>query len=167
MSTKQDELWMQRALLLADKAAEQGEIPVGAILVRDNDVLGEGWNQSITLNDPSAHAEMQAIRQAGMRAANYRLVNTTLYVTLEPCPMCSGLLVHSRIQRLVFGASDLKSGAAGSVMDLVGDQRLNHQLEVVSGVLAEQCADKLSSFFRVRRAEKKQAKLSAFKQGLP
>ena len=167
MTTKQDELWMQRALLLADKASAQGEIPVGAILVRDNDVLGEGWNQSIMLNDPSAHAEMQAIRQAGKRATNYRLINTTLYVTLEPCPMCAGLLVHSRIQRLVFGASDLKSGAAGSVMDLLGDQRLNHQLEVVSGVLAEQCADKLSSFFRVRRAEKKQAKQRVHKSGLP
>jgi tRNA(adenine34) deaminase len=166
MTTKQDELWMQRALLLADKAAAQGEIPVGAILLRGNEVLGEGWNQSITLNDPSAHAEMQAIRQAGQRLGNYRLINTTLYVSLEPCPMCAGLLVHSRIQRLVFGACDLKSGAAGSLMDLLGDQRLNHQVEVVSGVLAEQCADKLSSFFRMRRAEKKQAKKTALKKDL-
>ena len=124
------EQWMKYALSLADKAEAQGEIPVGAVLVRDKQKIGEGWNQSITQNDPSAHAEMQAIRQAGKLLGNYRLINCTLYVTLEPCPMCAGLLVHSRIRRLVFWASDLKSGAAGSVMDLLKDERLNHQVEV-------------------------------------
>jgi tRNA(adenine34) deaminase len=153
MLSEQDQQWMKYALSLADKAEAQGEIPVGAVLVRDKQKIGEGWNQSITQNDPSAHAEMQAIRQAGKLLGNYRLINCTLYVTLEPCPMCAGLLVHSRIRRLVFGASDLKSGAAGSVMDLLKDERLNHQVEVSAGILAEQCADKLSSFFRARRAQ--------------
>ncbi|MFT5675894.1 MAG: tRNA(adenine34) deaminase [Paraglaciecola sp.] len=164
MLSEHDQQWMTYALSLADKAEAQGEIPVGAVLVRDKQIIGEGWNQSITLNDPSAHAEMQAIREAGKLIGNYRLINTTLYVTLEPCPMCAGLLVHSRIQRLVFGASDLKSGAAGSVMDLLRDERLNHQVEVSSGVLAKQCADKLSSFFRNRRAQIKAHKLISTKQ---
>ena len=163
MLSEHDQQWMTYALSLADKAEVQGEIPVGAVLVRDNQIIGEGWNQSITLNDPSAHAEMQAIREAGKLLGNYRLINTTLYVTLEPCPMCAGLLVHSRIQRLVFGASDLKSGAAGSVMDLLRDERLNHQVEVTADVLATQCADKLSSFFRNRRAQIKAHKLLSTK----
>lgn len=149
---------MRYALLLAEKAQAQGEIPVGAVLVKDNEVIGEGWNQSITLNDPSAHAEMMAIRDAGKRINNYRLLDTTLYVTLEPCPMCAGLMVHSRIQRLVFGASDYKTGAAGSVMDLVRDARLNHQIEVVSGILGDTCSQALSDFFKMRRAQKKQQK---------
>jgi tRNA(adenine34) deaminase len=158
MLSEHDQKWMKYALSLADKAEAQGEIPVGAVLVSDNQIIGEGWNQSITLNDPSAHAEMQAIRQAGKLVGNYRLINTTLYVTLEPCPMCAGLLVHSRIQRVVFGASDLKSGAAGSVMDLLRDERLNHQVDVTAGILAKQCADRLSAFFRHRRAQKKALK---------
>ena len=164
MLSEQDEQWMTYALSLADKAEAQGEIPVGAVLVRDKQIIGEGWNQSITLNDPSAHAEMQAIREAGKLIGNYRLINTILYVTLEPCPMCAGLLVHSRIQRLVFGASDLKSGAAGSVMDLLRDERLNHQVEVTADVLAKQCGDKLSSFFRNRRAQIKAHKQLSTKQ---
>lgn len=159
MSSEQDQHWMLQALELADKAKEQGEIPVGAILVRDNQIIGQGWNQSITLNDPSAHAEMMAIRDAGKNIRNYRLINTTLYVTLEPCPMCAGLLVHSRIDKLVYGASDQKTGAAGSLMCLVNDSRLNHQVEVTRGVLAELCSEKLSEFFRQRRAQKKAAKL--------
>ena len=149
---------MHKALELADKAEAQGEIPVGAVLVKDGQVIGEGWNQSITLNDPSAHAEMQAIREAGQRVGNYRLLDTTLYVTLEPCPMCAGLLVHSRINTLVFGARDEKTGAAGSVMDLLCDTRLNHQVEVVSGVMADTCSEKLSAFFRKRRAQIKEKK---------
>lgn len=159
MSSENDQHWMQQALYLADKAKEQGEIPVGAILVRDNQIIGKGWNQSIALNDPSAHAEMMAIRDAANNIQNYRLINTTLYVTLEPCPMCAGLLVHSRIDKLVFGAADRKTGAAGSLMCLVNDSRLNHQVSVVSGVLAEQCSEKLSEFFRLRRAQKKAQKL--------
>lgn len=164
MLSELDQQWMQYALTLADKAEAQGEIPVGAVLIRDKQIIGEGWNQSITLNDPSAHAEMLAIRQAGKLIGNYRLINTTLYVTLEPCPMCAGLLVHSRIQRLVFGAPDLKTGAAGSVMDLLRNERLNHQVEVTEGVLAAQCADKLSSFFRHRRAQKKEFKRKSANQ---
>jgi tRNA(adenine34) deaminase len=159
MSFEQDQYWMQLALNLADKAEAQGEIPVGAILVREGQVVGQGWNQSITLNDPSAHAEMMAVRAAGTNIQNYRLVNTTLYVTLEPCPMCAGLLVHSRVDRLVFGASDQKTGAAGSVMCLVNDSRLNHQVKVTSGILGEQCSEKLSEFFKQRRAQKKAEKL--------
>jgi tRNA(adenine34) deaminase len=159
MSFEQDQYWMQLALNLADKAEAQGEIPVGAILVREGQIVGQGWNQSITLNDPSAHAEMMAVRAAGTNIQNYRLVNTTLYVTLEPCPMCAGLLVHSRVDRLVFGASDQKTGAAGSVMCLVNDSRLNHQVKVTSGILGDQCSEKLSEFFKQRRAQKKAEKL--------
>lgn len=157
--TEQDDLhWMQYALQLADKAEQSGEIPVGAVLVKDGVVLGEGWNQSIQLNDPSAHAEMLAIRQAAAKIGNYRLIDCTLYVTLEPCAMCAGLLVHSRVKRLVFGAKDAKTGAAGSVLDIVRHPVLNHQLDVLDGPLAQQCADKLSEFFRRRRAEQKALK---------
>ena len=153
MSLEQDQLWMRHALSLASKAAQAGEIPVGAVLVKDQKIVGEGWNQSITLNDPSAHAEMLAIRQAGINVKNYRLIDTTLYVTLEPCTMCAGLLVHSRIKRLVFGAYDAKTGAAGSIMDVLNDTRLNHQVEVQGGVLGEECGETISAFFRQRRAQ--------------
>lgn len=158
MTAEDDLYWMQYALQLADKAEQSGEIPVGAVLVKDGVVLGEGWNQSIQLNDPSAHAEMIAIRQAAEKIGNYRLVDCTLYVTLEPCAMCAGLLVHSRVKRLVFGAKDAKTGAAGSVFDVVRHPVLNHQLDVSDGLLMQQCADKLSEFFRRRRAEKKSLK---------
>lgn len=156
--TTRDEHWMLYALELADKAERAGEIPVGAVLVKDNQVIGEGWNMSICQHDPSAHAEMLAIRQAAEHIKNYRLLDTTLYVTLEPCAMCAGLLVHARVKRLVFGALDAKTGAAGSVTDLVRHPVLNHQLDVTAGVLAAQCADKLSNFFRRRRQEQKAAK---------
>lgn len=158
MTADDDLHWMQYALLLADKAEQSGEIPVGAVLVKDGVMLGEGWNQSIQLNDPSAHAEMIAIRQAAAKIGNYRLIDCTLYVTLEPCAMCAGLLVHSRVKRLVFGAKDAKTGAAGSVLDIVRHPVLNHQLDVLDGPLAQQCADKLSEFFRRRRAEQKALK---------
>jgi len=151
--------WMQHALKLADRAAAIGEVPVGAVLVsNDNRILGEGWNQSILSNDPSAHAEMQAIRQAAERIGNYRLVNTRLYVTLEPCPMCAGVLVHSRVSQLIYGAADYKTGCAGSVMNLVQHEQLNHQLEVVSGVLADVCSQRISAFFQQRRSVKKALK---------
>ncbi|BDX07830.1 tRNA adenosine(34) deaminase TadA [Planctobacterium marinum] len=156
-----DEFFMTKALELTDKAEASGEIPVAAILVQEQSIIAEGWNQSITLNDPSAHAEMQAIRKAGELLNNYRLPGTTLYVTLEPCPMCAGLLVHSRIQRLVYGASDYKTGACGSIMDLVRNEQLNHQIEVTSGVLAEECGARLSEFFKRRRAERKALKQTA------
>ncbi|MFC4656232.1 tRNA adenosine(34) deaminase TadA [Rheinheimera marina] len=160
MSADQDQYWMQYALQLAEKAEQSGEIPVGAVLVKDGEIVGEGWNQSIQLHDPSAHAEMQAIRQAAGQIENYRLLDCTLYVTLEPCAMCAGLLVHSRIKRLVYGARDAKTGAAGSVIDIVRHPVLNHQLEVTADLMAEQCAAKLSDFFKRRRAEKKAARQS-------
>ncbi|MDR6983223.1 tRNA(adenine34) deaminase [Rheinheimera pacifica] len=153
-----DEDWMRRAIVLAANAEQQGEVPVGAVLVKDGKMIAEGWNQMISLNDPSAHAEMQAIRAASAVMANYRLPDCTLYVTLEPCSMCAGVMVHSRIKRLVFGATDLKTGAAGSVLNLVQHGRFNHQLEVVSGVLAAECAAQLSAFFQRRRQEQKAAK---------
>ncbi|GHB64737.1 tRNA-specific adenosine deaminase [Psychrosphaera saromensis] len=151
--------WMSYAIELASKAEQQGEIPVGAVLVKDDEIIGQGWNQSITLNDPTAHAEVMAIRDAGQRVDNYRLVGSTLYVTLEPCPMCAGALVHSRIDKLVFGASDLKTGAAGSVMNIVSHEKLNHQLEVVPGVLQQECSQAISAFFKKRRQQKKADKL--------
>lgn len=155
LSTEQHEYWMRHALSLADNAQQQGEIPVGAVLVKDNRIIGEGWNQSISLHDPSAHAEMMAIRQAGKNLQNYRLVDCSLYVTLEPCSMCAGLLIHSRIQRLVFGAADFKTGAAGSLFDLLGDPRMNHHVEVTGGILSQECGDKISAFFKMRREQKK------------
>ncbi len=158
MTKFDDQYWMQKALVCAQRAEAIDEIPVGAVLVKDDELIAEGWNQSITLNDPSAHAEMMAIRGAGKALNNYRLIDCTLYVTLEPCSMCAGLLVHSRIKRLVFGATDLKTGSAGSIMNLVQEPRLNHQLEVTSGVLAEQCAEQLSAFFKRRRQEHKEKK---------
>ena len=155
---ERDQYWMQYALVLADKAEQAGEIPVGAVLVKNNQIIGEGWNSSICQHDPSAHAEMLAVRQGAVQLQNYRLIDTTLYVTLEPCAMCAGLLVHSRVKRLVFGAADAKTGAAGSVMNVVQHAVLNHQLEVTAGVLAEPCAEKLSAFFRRRRQEQKAQK---------
>ena len=155
---EQDQYFMQKAMELAAIAESEDEIPVGAILVKDGEIIATGYNQSIQLNDPSAHAEMQAIRAAGPILNNYRMLDTTLYVTLEPCPMCAGLLVHSRIKRLVFGASDLKTGACGSVFNLVDDDKLNHQLEITGGVLEQECGAQLSAFFKRRREEKKALK---------
>ncbi len=147
--------WMQYALNLAQRAWDAGEVPVGAVLVDETGILGEGWNQSIQCHDPSAHAEMQAIRAAGKKVGNYRHPGATLYVTLEPCPMCAGLLVHARIARLVYAADDPKTGAAGSIMNLLQEPRLNHQVEVVPGIMATECSSVLSDFFKWRRAEKK------------
>jgi tRNA(adenine34) deaminase len=160
LSAEQDKYWMRYALQLADNAQQQGEVPVGAVLVKDNHIIGEGWNQSISLHDPSAHAEMMAIRDAGKNLLNYRLVGSCLYVTLEPCTMCAGLLIHSRIERLVFGASDLKTGAVGSLYDLLGDLRMNHQVEVKGGVMQQECGNKLSLFFKLRRRQKKLTKIT-------
>ena len=153
-----DEKWMNYALSLADKAELENEIPVGAVLVKDDKIVAEGWNLSIVNHDACAHAEIMAIRNAGKIVENYRLIDCTLYVTLEPCPMCAGALVHARIKRLVYGAGDYKTGAAGSVFDLVRNEKLNHQIEVTSGVFAEQCATKISDFFKRRRKEKKALK---------
>ncbi len=161
-----DQYFMQRALELAQQAEQIDEIPVGAVVVCDGHIIGEGYNQSITRNDPSAHAEMLAIRQAGEHKRNYRLTDCTLYVTLEPCPMCAGLLVHSRINRLVFGTTDLKTGSAGSVFSLTNSDKLNHQIQVEHGVLQSECASLLSNFFKRRRAEKKALKQAAKNQSL-
>ena len=136
-----------------------GEIPVGAVLVDDEgNILGEGWNLSIIENDPTAHAEIVALRNAAQNIQNYRLLNTTLYVTLEPCTMCAGAILHSRIKRLVFGASDYKTGAVGSRFHFFDDYKMNHTLEITSGVLAEKCGQKLSDFFKKRREQKKEEK---------
>lgn len=151
-----DEKMMHHALELANKAEALGEIPVGAVLVdEDGNIIGEGWNLSIVQNDPTAHAEIIALRNGAKNIQNYRLLNTTLYVTLEPCTMCAGAILHSRIKRLVFGASDYKTGVVGSRFHFFDDYKMNHTLEITSGVLAEECSQKLSAFFQKRRAEKK------------
>jgi tRNA(adenine34) deaminase len=147
-----DAAWMRRALALARHAdVEHGEVPVGAVLGRDGEAIGEGWNRNIGLNDPSAHAEILALRDAGQRVANYRFPGTTLYVTLEPCAMCAMAIVHARIARVVYGATDPKTGAAGSVFDTLVSERHNHRVAVTGGVLAGESAELLRAFFRKRR----------------
>jgi len=146
-----DEYWMQQALRLAQKAERQDEVPVGAIIVKDNKIIAEGWNQPIQNNDPSAHAELTAMRNAGSALKNYRLTETTLYVTLEPCSMCVGAMIHGRVQRLVFGAYDMRTGATGSAINLIGDAIHNHQVEVQGGVLENECKQLLQNFFKKRR----------------
>ncbi|MDJ0955802.1 MAG: tRNA adenosine(34) deaminase TadA [Arenicellales bacterium] len=146
-----DEQWMQQALRLASMAAAKGEVPVGALIVRNGTVLGEGYNCPIESVDPTAHAELIALRQACGTANNYRLPESTLYVTLEPCPMCAGALVHARVQRVVYGTPDPRSGAAGTVMNILASEALNHRCQVSGGVLREQCADLLTDFFKSRR----------------
>jgi len=148
---KSDEDWMQYALDLAKKAAQLGEVPVGAVLVKNNQLIAEGWNQPISHNDPTAHAEIIAIRHAGKKMENYRLPDTTLYVTIEPCSMCAGAIIHARISRLVFGAPEPRAGAVGSANHLLQDKQLNHQVEITSGILAEQCSLVLKNFFRAKR----------------
>lgn len=155
------EHWMRHAMTLARRAWEEGEVPVGAVLVHNNQVIGEGWNRSIGRHDPTAHAEIMALRQGGLVLQNYRLLETTLYVTLEPCVMCAGAMVHGRIGKLVFGARDAKTGAIGSLMDVLGHPGMNHQVMVTEGVLAEECSAMLSDFFRARRLEKKALKEKA------
>jgi tRNA(adenine34) deaminase len=146
-----DQDFMDQALILARQAEAAGEVPVGAVVVKDGSVLGSGWNQPIGAHDPTAHAEIMALRAAAKASGNYRLTGTTLYVTLEPCAMCAGAMVHARVARLVYGAADPKTGAAGSVFDLTGTDRLNHRLDVEGGVLAEECGGLLKDFFAKRR----------------
>jgi len=146
-----DELWMEEALRCAQRALEAGEVPVGAVVVRNGRILGRGWNRSITSSDPTAHAEILALREAGATAGNYRLEDCDLFVTIEPCAMCAGALVHSRIRRLVYGADDAKAGAVHSVMQVMNHPQANHKIEVRSGVLAGRSAEVLQSFFRNRR----------------
>jgi tRNA(adenine34) deaminase len=146
-----DEHWMQRALELAARAAEAGEVPVGAVLIEGDTCLAEGWNQPIGRHDPSAHAEVMALRAGGTSLGNYRLSGTTLFVTLEPCLMCVGAIVHARVQRLVFGAFDPKSGAVSSLVQGFELPGLNHRVETTGGVLADECGERLKQFFRERR----------------
>ncbi len=153
-----DEKWMRRALTLADKAAELGEVPVGAVLVKDGLLLSEGWNQPIMKHDPTAHAEIMAIRHAAALIKNYRLPETTLYITIEPCSMCAGAIIHSRISRVVFGASEPRAGAAGSIINLLQNEQFNHKTDITSGVLAEECGQVLKDFFKMRREVKMKKK---------
>ena len=147
-----DMRWMRRALELAVHARDaDGEVPVGAVLVLDGEVIGEGWNRNISLSDPSAHAEIGALRDAGKRLGNHRFPGATLFVTLEPCAMCAMALVHARVARVVYGASDPKTGAAGSVFDTLVSDRHNHRIEVQGGLLADESATLLRDFFRARR----------------
>lgn len=156
--TKQDNYWMQYAITLANKAWQQGEVPVGAVIIKAGELVAEGWNQVITLNDPSAHAEVMAMRAAGQALQNYRQTDTTLYVTLEPCCMCAGAMIHARIGRVVFGAYDAKTGAAGSRFNLLQDERHYHQLTVQGGLLESECVAQIQAFFKERRAVKKALK---------
>ena len=153
MPNEQDLEFMQLALVEAQKARALGEVPVGAVLVSDNKVIATGHNQPIINNDPSAHAEVAALRTAGKNLSNYRLPNTTLYVTLEPCMMCCGAIMHARIARVVYGAADAKTGCVHSVLNLFDNPQLNHHTMVEGGVLAEECAQVLKDFFKERRAQ--------------
>ena len=146
-----DRHWMEHAIALARKAEMEGEVPVGAVVIRDGEIVGEGWNRTITLSDPAAHAEIIALRQAGKNVGNYRLVECTLYVTLEPCCMCAGAMIHARLERVVFGAPDPKTGAAGGRFQVLSDPRHNHRPAVSSGCLADDCSEQLKRFFRRKR----------------
>ena len=149
---KTDEYYMQMALKLAKEAGGKNEVPVGAVIVASSgNIIGMGYNSPIASKDPTAHAEIVAIREASRKLGNYRLLNTTMYVTIEPCPMCAGALIHARVKRLVFGAHDPKGGACGSLYNLVHDTRLNHRLDVKGGVLAHRARDIIQAFFKKRR----------------
>lgn len=152
--SESDRHWMDRALQLAARAEDEGEVPVGAVLVREENVLGEGWNRPIKLNDPSAHAEILAMREAGQSEENYRLPGSTLYVTLEPCPMCVGAMLHARIERLVYAATDPKTGALGGAFSLPEAHAHNHVLKIKGGLMAEEASEMLRAFFRKRRLKK-------------
>lgn len=148
---EKDVFWMQYALNLARKAEQEGEVPVGAVIVDGDKLIAEGWNQTIQRSDPTAHAEIVALRQAGQSKQNYRLINLTMYVTLEPCPMCAGALVHSRLKRLVTGADDYRTGAAGSLMNIICHESLNHKLEHTNAVLRQESSQLISQFFKNKR----------------
>ena len=150
-----DENWMQRAIELAKKAEARDEVPVGAIVVYEDKIIGKGWNQPITSDDPTAHAEIMAIRAASTYLNNYRLPNTTLYVTLEPCAMCAGAIIHARIARLVYAVDDPKTGACGSVFNLLQTEELNHKVDIEKGVMEDDCRFLLQSFFKEKRAKQK------------
>lgn len=146
-----DELWMEEALRLAQRAELAGEVPIGAVVVCEGKIIGRGWNQVISLHDPTAHAEIQALREAAAAQQNYRLADCTLYVTLEPCTMCAGAITHARVARLVFAAADPKAGAVGGLINVVNHPGLNHRVEITAGVLAGRAMEMLQAFFRGRR----------------
>ncbi len=150
-TTANDELWMEEALRAAQRALAADEVPVGAVVVCDGKIIGRGWNRNITDSDPTAHAEIVALREAGAIIGNHRLAECDLFATIEPCPMCAGALVHARIKRLVYGADDPKAGAVQSVMQVLNHPQLNHKVEVRNGVLAGRCAELLQTFFKSRR----------------
>lgn len=152
----EDERWMDEALALAERAAELGEVPVGAVVVRENEIIGRGWNHPISGCDPTAHAEIMALRDAASRVGNYRLVNADLYVTIEPCTMCAGAIVHARIRRVVFGAVEPKAGAVQSRSSLFEAPWFNHRVLWQGGVLAQRCSARISAFFAARRERKRQ-----------
>jgi len=154
---RNDDDYMRAALALAKQAELSGEVPVGAIVVKDGAIIGRGSNAPISRHDPSAHAELLALREAAQHLGNYRLIGCELFVTLEPCVMCVGAMFHARIARVVFGANDFKTGACGSVLNLFGEQRLNHHAEITAGVLAEECGQVLSDFFAARRAQQQKS----------
>lgn len=149
--SEQDHSWLVHALKLAEKAAAHNEVPVGAVLVYKNEVIGEGWNQSISQQDPTAHAEIIALRQGAKQLGNYRLLDTTLYVTLEPCTMCAGALIHARVKRLVYGANDQKFGVVRSIMNMLDQPQLNHKVCWQDGLLQDECVKLLQDFFKARR----------------
>ena len=146
-----DSIFMARALELAREAERAGEVPVGAVIVKDGLIVGEGWNRPISTNDPTAHAEIVAMRAAAQKLSTYRLLDTTLYVTLEPCAMCAGAMVHARVKRLVYAATDPRAGAAGTVFNIVQHASLNHRVECEAGLMSEECGTMLRAFFQGRR----------------
>lgn len=149
---KPDELWMEEALREAQRALALGEVPVGAIVVHQGNIVGRGCNRPLSAKDPTAHAEVLALREAGQAIGNYRLLDCDLYVTVEPCAMCAGAITHARIRRLIYGAEDAKAGAVHSMLQVLNHPKLNHTVEVISGVLAARCMDLLQTFFRQRRS---------------
>ncbi|CAJ0743972.1 tRNA-specific adenosine deaminase [Ralstonia edaphis] len=158
---ERDGYWMRQALVQAKFAWGQGEVPVGAVVVRGNEIVGVGYNAPIGTHDPSAHAEMRALRQAAEKLGNYRLPDCEVFVTLEPCVMCAGAMLHARVARVVYGAPDPKTGAAGSILDLFAETRLNHQTAITGSVLAQECGDMLRAFFAERRASQRAARLAS------
>ncbi len=151
------EVWMSKALALAEKARQLGEVPVGAVLIKNDQIVGQGFNQPIANHDPTAHAEIIALRNAGQHLSNYRLVDTTLYVTLEPCAMCAMAMIHARVKRIVFATKEPRTGAAGSLYQLLQHAGHNHQVEVIEGVLQQQSSTLLTEFFKARRQKNKNA----------
>ena len=153
MRPRDDTAWMELALEQAHLAEAAGEVPVGALVIREGEIIGRGHNHNLLDNDPTAHAEIVALRQAAAHLGNHRLTGCVMFATIEPCPMCAGALIHARISRLVYGASDVKAGAAGSVLQVLNHPGLNHKMELTSGVLAEKCAELLQEFFRQKRQQ--------------